>query len=55
LDLLFIATPMWNFGIPSLLKAWIDLVVRPGRTFNYAKDSVVGLAKGKKAPGIGFR
>ena len=28
-DLLVIATPMWNFGIPSLLKAWIDLVVRP--------------------------
>lgn len=48
-DLLVIATPMWNFGIPSLLKAWIDLVVRPGRTFNYADSGVVGLAKGKKA------
>jgi FMN-dependent NADH-azoreductase len=40
---------MWNFGIPSLLKAWIDLVVRPGRTFNYAESGVVGLAKGKRA------
>ena len=30
-DLLVIATPMWNFGIPSALKAWIDLVVRPSR------------------------
>jgi FMN-dependent NADH-azoreductase len=48
-DLLVIATPMWNFGIPSLLKAWIDLVVRPGRTFNYADNGVVGLAKNKKA------
>ncbi|MDR3710411.1 MAG: NAD(P)H-dependent oxidoreductase [Capsulimonadaceae bacterium] len=48
-DLLVIATPMWNFGIPSLLKAWIDLVVRPGRTFNYAKEGVVGLARNKKA------
>jgi len=48
-DLLVIAMPMWNFGIPSALKAWIDLVVRPGRTFQYADDSVLGLAKGKKA------
>lgn len=48
-DLLVIATPMWNFGIPSALKAWIDLVVRPGRTFRYAEGGVLGLAKGKKA------
>ena len=43
------ATPMWNFGIPSALKAWIDLVVRPGRTFRYSDDGVLGLAKDKKA------
>jgi FMN-dependent NADH-azoreductase len=48
-DLLVIATPMWNFAIPSALKAWIDLVVRPGRTFQYADGGVLGLAKGKKA------
>jgi FMN-dependent NADH-azoreductase len=48
-DLLVIATPMWNFGIPSLLKAWIDLVVRPGKTFQYAKAGVEGLAQGKRA------
>lgn len=48
-DLLVIATPMWNFGVPSALKAWIDLVVRPGRTFQYADGGVLGLAKGKKA------
>jgi FMN-dependent NADH-azoreductase len=48
-DLLVIATPMWNFGIPSALKAWIDLVVRPGRTFQYSDGDVLGLAKGKKA------
>lgn len=48
-DLLVIATPMWNFGIPSALKAWIDLVVRPGRTFQYADGGVLGLAKDKKA------
>jgi len=48
-DLLVIATPMWNFGIPSALKAWIDLVVRPDRTFRYADGGVLGLAKDKKA------
>jgi len=48
-DLLVISTPMWNFGIPSTLKAWIDLVVRPGRTFRYAGAGVDGLASGKKA------
>jgi FMN-dependent NADH-azoreductase len=48
-DLLVIATPMWNFGIPSALKAWIDLVVRPGRTFQYTGGGVLGLAKDKKA------
>ena len=48
-DLLVIATPMWNFGVPSALKAWIDLVVRPGRTFAYSDGGVLGLAKDKKA------
>jgi FMN-dependent NADH-azoreductase len=48
-DLLVIATPMWNFGIPSLLKAWLDLVVRSGKTFQYTGAGVDGLAKGKKA------
>jgi FMN-dependent NADH-azoreductase len=44
-DLLVMATPMWNFGIPSALKAWIDLVVRPGRTFRYSDGGVIGMAK----------
>ena len=48
-DLLVIACPMWNFGIPSSLKAWIDYVVRAGKTFNYAGAGVEGLARGKKA------
>lgn len=48
-DLLVISTPMWNFGIPSALKAWIDLVVRPGRTFQYGEAGVDGLANGKSA------
>lgn len=48
-DLLIIACPMWNFGIPSSLKAWVDHVVRAGKTFNYAGAGVEGLAKGKRA------
>jgi FMN-dependent NADH-azoreductase len=48
-DLLVVASPMWNFGIPSSLKAWIDHVVRAGKTFNYAGAGVEGLAKGKRA------
>lgn len=48
-DLLVMATPMWNFGIPSALKAWIDLVVRPGRTFQYSDGGVLGMSKNKKA------
>jgi len=34
-DIIVIGAPMWNFGIPSSLKAWIDHVVRAGRTFKY--------------------
>jgi len=48
-DLLVIACSMWNFGIPSSLMAWIDHVVRAGKTFNYAGVAVEGLAEGKKA------
>jgi FMN-dependent NADH-azoreductase len=48
-DLLVIASPMWNFGMPSSLKAWIDHVVRAGKTFNYAGAGVDGLAKRTKA------
>jgi FMN-dependent NADH-azoreductase len=48
-DLLVIATPMWNFGLPSSLKAWIDHIVRPGKTFRYTAGGAEGLARGKKA------
>ena len=48
-DLLVIATPMWNFGVPSVLKAWIDHVSRAGKTFSYSEKGPVGLATGKRA------
>lgn len=42
-DVLVIAAPMWNFGLPASLKAWIDLVVRPWRTFELTADGVKAL------------
>lgn len=48
-DLLVIASPMWNFGLPSSLKAWIDHIVRPGKTFRYIAGGAEGLAREKKA------
>jgi FMN-dependent NADH-azoreductase len=48
-DLLVLAVPMHNFSLPSSLKAWIDHVVRAGRTFAYSQDGPRGLLTGKKA------
>lgn len=48
-DILVIEAPMYNFGMPSALKAWIDHVIRKGRTFNYDGGAPVGLTKIKKA------
>ena len=48
-DIIVIGAPMWNFGIPSALKAWIDHVVRAGRTFTYGDAGPESLLpKGKK-------
>lgn len=44
-----IGVPMHNFGVPSVLKLWIDQVVRVGRTFSYADGTPKGLLVGKKA------
>lgn len=48
-DLVVIASPMWNFGVPSSLKAWIDHVVRPGKAFAFTEKGPVGLVRGKRA------
>ncbi len=47
-DVIVIEAPMYNFSIPSTLKAWIDHVVRIGVTFKYGPDGVEGQLKGKK-------
>ena len=41
--------PMHNFGVPSVLKLWIDQIARVGRTFSYADGAPKGLLTGKKA------
>lgn len=48
-DILVIGAPMWNFGVPSVLKAWIDHIARAGLTFRYTASGPEGLATGKRA------
>ena len=48
-DLIVIASPMYNFGISSTLKAWFDHVLRAGETFRYTEAGPEGLRKGKQA------
>jgi FMN-dependent NADH-azoreductase len=47
-DTIVLAVPMYNFSIPSTLKAWIDHIARAGRTFRYTAAGPIGLLKGKK-------
>jgi FMN-dependent NADH-azoreductase len=44
-----IGVPMHNFGVPSVLKLWIDQIARVGKTFSYADGKPKGLLTGKKA------
>jgi len=48
-DVLVIGAPIYNFGVPAALKAWIDMVARAGRTFRYTENGPVGLMTGKRA------
>jgi FMN-dependent NADH-azoreductase len=47
-DVVVLGAPMFNFSIPSQLKAWIDRIVQAGRTFRYTEKGPVGLASGKQ-------
>ncbi|WP_268796586.1 FMN-dependent NADH-azoreductase [Pseudomonas huanghezhanensis] len=47
-DVMVIGAPMYNFTIPSQLKAWIDRITVAGRTFRYTESGPVGLCGGKK-------
>lgn len=46
-DVVVVGAPMYNFSIPSQLKAWIDRVAQAGRTFTYTDKGPKGLAGGK--------
>ena len=47
-DTIVVGAPMYNFSLPSQLKAWIDRVAVAGKTFRYTAEGPEGLAKGKK-------
>jgi FMN-dependent NADH-azoreductase len=46
-DVIVVGAPMYNFSVPSQLKAWIDRLAQAGRTFRYTEKGPVGLAGGK--------
>ena len=47
-DAYLISTPMWNFGIPYVLKHYIDIIIQPKYLFHYTDNGPEGLAKNKK-------
>jgi FMN-dependent NADH-azoreductase len=47
-DTIVLGLPMYNFGLPSMLKAWFDHIARAGVTFRYTEKGPVGLLTGKK-------
>lgn len=46
-DVIVVGAPFYNFSIPTQLKAWIDRLAQPGRTFTYTDKGPAGLATGK--------
>ncbi|MEQ8205042.1 MAG: NAD(P)H-dependent oxidoreductase [Woeseia sp.] len=48
-DVVVIGAPIYNFGVPAGLKAWVDMIARARVTFEYTENGPVGLLKNKKA------
>jgi len=48
-DVLVIGMPIYNFGVPAALKAWVDMIARARVTFRYTENGPEGLLQGKKA------
>ncbi len=46
-DAVIIGMPMYNFGVPSTFKSWVDRIARAGTTFNYTENGPVGLLENK--------
>ncbi|SHK06176.1 FMN-dependent NADH-azoreductase [Clostridium cavendishii DSM 21758] len=42
-------TPLWNFAVPAMMKAYIDTTCVAGKTFKYTEQGAIGLLKNKKA------
>lgn len=47
-DVIIVGAPMYNFSLPSQLKAWLDRIAIAGKTFRYTESGVEGLAAGKR-------
>src|SRR6202012_1647604 len=47
-DIVVLGAPMYNFTIPSQLKAWIDRIIVGGKTFKYGANGAEGLAGNKR-------
>lgn len=47
-DIVVIGAPMYNFTVPTQLRAWIDRILVPGKTFSYGANGPEGLAGGKR-------
>ena len=54
-DVIVVGAPMYNFSIPSQLKAWIDRLAQPGRTFRYTAAGPEGLVAGKRVVVVSSR
>jgi FMN-dependent NADH-azoreductase len=48
-DVVVIGSPIYNFGVPAALKAWVDMIARARLTFRYTSEGPEGLLNGKKA------
>lgn len=48
-DTIVIGLPIYNFGVPATLKAWVDMIARARLTFRYTSEGPEGLLQGKKA------
>lgn len=46
-DIIVMGAPMYNFSVPTQLKAWLDRLAQPGKTFRYTEKGPVGLAGGR--------
>ena len=48
-DVIVIGAPIYNFGVPATLKAWVDMIARARLTFRYTEKGAEGLLQGKRA------